>query len=142
MPPEPLYFDQSRRVDPQRTPEPPRPKTDKPALRRDNSESQLKISILAANCSARLADNGIHVDQTSDFEHALWTVEQMGKPYLTDFMSPLKNDFFEENCFWLVLNDENDQPIGLTGCRADQTGREPLIPSSAVFDSFRGFPFG
>lgn len=126
MPPEPLYLDQMRKVDPQRVREPAQPRYEKPPARRDEAPSQLKISLLASKCANRLAEHGIYVEQCSDFDEAMRVVEFVDKPYLTDFMSPRKNDFFESNCFWLIFNDEEGQPGGMIGCRYDDTGREPL----------------
>ena len=77
-------------------------------------------------CTNKLAEAGIFVEQTSDFDLAMRAIESADKPYLTDFLSPRKNDFFEDNCFWLVLNDDSGKPGGVVGCRMDQTGREPL----------------
>ena len=87
---------------------------------------ELTVALLAAECVSRLAEAGIHVEQTSDFEQALDLVKLMDKPYLTDFMSPRKNDFFEANCFWLLLRDDKGGPSGMVGARMDDTGREPL----------------
>jgi hypothetical protein len=50
----------------------------------------------------------------------------MDKPYLTDFLSPRKNDFFEANCYWLILRDFEGAAAGMVGARMDETGREPL----------------
>ena len=94
-------------------------------------DSELNIAVLAAQCVARLADSGIKIDQTSNFDLALSTVSDMDKPYLTDFMSPRHNDFFEDNCFWLILYDQDGQPAGTVGSRMDRTGREPLSAYSA-----------
>lgn len=126
MPPEPLYLDQMRKVDPKRVREPARQRYEKAPAGRDDSESQLKVSLLAAQCTNQLAEQGIFVEQSSDFEEAIRIVEFVDKPYLTDFMSPRKNDFFESNSFWLIFNDEEGQPGGMIGCRHDDTGREPL----------------
>lgn len=93
---------------------------------RDSSLSQLAITKLASECARRLAEADVHVEQTSDFDHAATIIEQLDKPYLTDYMSPMKNDFFESNCFWLILNDEHGQPGGMVGARFDDSGREPL----------------
>ena len=81
-------------------------------FRRPEDLSELSITTLAAECVRRLAAQDIFIDQTSDFDLAMQTIEQLDKPYLTDYMSPLKNDFFESNCFWLILNDQNGQPGG------------------------------
>src|SRR5690606_13908691 len=62
----------------------------------------------------------------TDFDLALETVGHMDKPYLTDFLSPRKNDFFESNCFWLILRDGEGAPSGMIGARIDETGAEPL----------------
>lgn len=88
--------------------------------------SELNVALLAAECVARLADAEIRVEQTSDFDLAMRTVAEMKKPYLTDFMSPRRNDFFESNCFWLILRDHKDAASGMIGARMDETGSEPL----------------
>jgi hypothetical protein len=88
--------------------------------------SELDVALLAAECVARLADAGISVEQTSDCDLAMDTVAAMDKPYLTDFLSPRKNDFFESNCFWLILRDLGGAASGMVGARMDETGREPL----------------
>lgn len=93
---------------------------------RNRPLSQLSVALLASECTERLARAGIHVEQTSDFELALETVGQMDKPYLTDFLSPRKNDFFDANCFWLTLRDEQGAAAGMIGARMDETGAEPL----------------
>lgn len=87
--------------------------------------------MLSAECTSRLAEAGIDVEQTCDFEMALETVKHMDKPYLTDVMSPRKNDFFEGNCFWLILRDARGNPSGMVGARMDETGREALRDYSA-----------
>lgn len=130
MPPEPLYLDQMRKVD-QRDREQSRERYDKPPASRDDAPSQLKISLLAAKCANRLAENGILVEQSSDFNEAMRVVEFINKPYLTDYLSPRKNDFFESNSFWLIFNDEEGQPGGMIGCRYDDTGRESLSSYAA-----------
>ena len=98
---------------------------------RSRSVSELNVALLAAECVARLADAGIRVEQTSDFDLAIATVAEMDKPYLTDFLSPRKNDFFEGNCFWLILRDDGGGASGMVGARMDETGREPLSSYSA-----------
>ncbi len=98
---------------------------------RSRSVSELNIALLAAECVARLADAGIRVEQTSDFDLAIETVAEMDKPYLTEFMSPRKNDFFESNCFWLILRDARGAASGMVGARMDETGMEPLSSYSA-----------
>ena len=98
---------------------------------RDRTVSELNVALLAAECVARLADGGIAVQQTSDFDLAMETVAEMDKPYLTDFLSPRKNDFFESNCFWLILRDAGGAASGMVGARIDDTGREPLSAYSA-----------
>jgi hypothetical protein len=98
---------------------------------RERTASELNVALLAADCVARLADAGIRVEQTSDFELAMETVAEMDKPYLTDFLSPRKNDFFESNCFWLILRDASGGASGMVGARMDDTGREPLSSYSA-----------
>ena len=125
-PPEPFYLDKVRPVEENKVAERRVLRPQHVPVQRDIWESQLKVSLLAAECSNRLASAGIHVEQTSDFDHVLWAIDYVGKPYLTDFMSPEKNDFFEENCFWMLLNDAEGNPAGLTGVRSDNTGREPL----------------
>ena len=125
-PPEPFYLNQARKAEEQKAADQRLKTADQPPVQRDIWESQLKISLLAAECTTRLAEAGIHVEQTTDFDYVMWAIDCVGKPYLTDFMSPTKNDFFEENCFWLLLNDSNGKPAGLTGARSDNTGREPL----------------
>ena len=95
-------------------------------MRRAEDLPELSTTMLAAECIRRLEAADIFVEQTSDFDRAMQTIEQLDKPYLTDYMSPLKNDFFESNCFWLVFNDGDGQPGGLVGTRFDDTGREPL----------------
>ena len=105
---------------PAETPRPPQPGL------RNRDVCELSVALLASDCLRRLAEAGIHVEQTSDFEMALDTVKEMDKPYLTDFMSPRKNDFFEANCFWLVLRDDSGGASGMVGARMDDTGREPL----------------
>ena len=95
-------------------------------LRRPEDLSELSTAILAAECMRRLAAQDIYVEQTSDFDRAMRIIEQLDKPYLTDYMSPLKNDFFESNCFWLILNDQDGNPGGMVGARYDDSGREPL----------------
>jgi hypothetical protein len=110
----------------------PEPATDPMAPdRRSPTATELNVALLAAECAARLADAGIRVEQTSDFELAMATVAEMDKPYLTDFLSPRKNDFFESNCFWLMLRDGQGGPSGMVGARMDDTGREPLSAYSA-----------
>ncbi len=84
------------------------------------------MALLASECMSRLAEAGIIVEQTSDFDLAMRMVARMDKPYLTDFMSPRKNDFFEGNCFWLLMHDPDGAPSGMVGARLDDTGREPL----------------
>jgi hypothetical protein len=125
-PPEPFYLNQVRPVEPPRARERPAP----PALQlprgRESSASHLNVALLAANCTNRLAEAGIYVEQTSDFDLAMRAIEMAEKPYLTDFLSPRKNDFFEDNCFWLVFNDADGEPGGVIGSRFDQTGHEPL----------------
>lgn len=93
---------------------------------RNRDVCELSVALLAAECVSRLAEAGIEVEQTSDFELALEMVKAMDKPYLTDFMSPRKNDFFEGNCLWLVLHGADGEPSGMVGARMDDTGREPL----------------
>ena len=93
---------------------------------RTRTVSELNIALLAAQCVDCLAAGGIRVEQTSDFEFAIETVAEMDKPYLTDVMSPRKNDFFEGNCFWLILRDAEGATSGMVGARMDETGREPL----------------
>lgn len=88
--------------------------------------SDLDVALLAGECVARLEEAGIGIEQTSDFDLAMETVAQMDKPYLTDFLSPQKNDFFESNCFWLILRNEEGAAAGMVGARLDDTGREPL----------------
>lgn len=110
----------------------PEPASETVALdSRSRAVSELNVALLAAECVARLADGGIRVEQTSDFDLALETVAEMDKPYLTDFLSPRKNDFFESNCFWLVLRDAGGAASGMVGARMDDTGREPLSAYSA-----------
>ena len=87
---------------------------------------ELSVAMLASDCVARLAESDIHVEQCTDFDLALETVGHMDKPYLTDFLSPRKNDFFESNCFWLILRDGEGMPSGMIGARIDETGGEPL----------------
>ena len=125
-PPEPLYLNQVRPVEEPRTREMSAPRPERPVQQREFTPSQLDVAMLAANCTNRLAEAGIHVEQTSDFDLAMRAIEASEKPYLTDFLSPRKNDFFEDNCFWLVFNDEDGVPSGVIGSRMDMTGREPL----------------
>lgn len=94
--------------------------------RRSRAVCELSVALLAADCVSRLATSGIHAEQTSDFDLALDTVNKMDKPYLTDFLSPQKNDFFEANCFWLILRDGDGAASGMIGARIDETGNEPL----------------
>ena len=94
--------------------------------RRNRDVCELSVALLAADCVERLAEAGVHVEQTSDLELALDLVRQMDKPYLTDFMSPRKNDFFESNCLWLLLRDADGRASGMVSARMDDTGREPL----------------
>ena len=98
---------------------------------RSRTASELEVALLAAECVTRLAGAGIRVEQTSDFELAMRTVAEMDKPYLTDFLSPRKNDFFESNCFWLILRAPDGGASGMVGARMDDTGREPLSAYSA-----------
>lgn len=102
------------------------PLAGRPAPARNRDVCELSVAMLASDCVARLAEAGIHVEQTSDFELALELVQAMDKPYMTDFMSPRKNDFFEANCFWIVLRDDKGEASGMVGARMDDTGREPL----------------
>lgn len=94
--------------------------------RGERNTCELSVALLAADCVRRLAEAGIETEQSSDFELALETVGELDKPYLTDFLSPRKNDFFESNCFWLILRDGNGRPAGMIGARIDETGAEPL----------------
>jgi hypothetical protein len=98
---------------------------------RCQTASELNVALLAAECVARLANTGIRVEQTSDFDLAMATVAEMDKPYLTDFLSPRKNDFFESNCFWLILRAPEGSASGMVGARIDDTGREPLSAYAA-----------
>lgn len=107
------------------------PAPDNPLEYRARVASELDVALLAANCIARLADAGIRVEQTSDFDLAMATVAEMDKPYLTDFLSPRKNDFFERNCFWLILRNVQGGASGMVGARMDDMGREPLSSFSA-----------
>jgi hypothetical protein len=109
----------------------PGPEPERPAADLGRTASELNVALLAADCVARLAEAGIRVEQTSDFELAMATVDEMDKPYLTDFLSPRKNDFFESNCFWLILRDGQGRASGMVGARMDDTGREPLSAYSA-----------
>jgi len=93
---------------------------------RRRSVSELNVALLAAECVARLSAGGIEVEQTSDFDRAMDCVGEMDKPYLTDFLSPRKNDFFESNCFWLILHGAGGNVSGMVGARMDETGSEPL----------------
>jgi hypothetical protein len=93
---------------------------------RSRTVSELSVALLAAECIARLEHAGIRVEQSSDFDLAMETVREMDKPYLTDFLSPQKNDFFETNCFWLILRNNEGAASGMVGARLDETGREPL----------------
>ena len=88
--------------------------------------SELAIAMLVSDCVRRLAESDILVEQTTDFEYAMATIETLDKPCLTEYMSPMKNDFFESNCFWLILTDQEGQPGGMLGARCDDSGREPL----------------
>lgn len=106
--------------------EPERLPFEPPRERRARTVSELSIALLAADCYTRLAQAGIQVEQSADFDLALDLVQQMDKPYLTDFMSPRENDFFEGNCFWLILRDAEGAPAGMVGARMDETGHEPL----------------
>ena len=123
MPEGSLHLDQLRAAGPDKI----NARRRSPALiRRPEDLPELSITMLAAECIRRLEAADIFVDQTSDFDRAMQTIEQLDKPYLTDYMSPLKNDFFESNCFWLILNDQDGQPGGMVGARFDDSGREPL----------------
>lgn len=88
--------------------------------------SELNVALLAAECVLRLRKGGIIIQQTSDFDQAMETIANMGKPDLTDFLSPRENDFFESNCFWLFLHAADSAPSGMIGARIDETGSEPL----------------
>jgi len=88
--------------------------------------AELTVSMIAAECIRRLEAESIFPEQTSDLDHALAVIDNLDKPYLTEYLSPLKNDFFQTNCFWLIFNDQNGQPGGLIGCRMDDSGEEPL----------------
>ena len=88
--------------------------------------AELTVSMIAAECMRRLESENIFVAQSSDLDHAMTVIEQLDKPYLTDYLSPLKNDFFRTNCFWFIFNDQHGQPGGLIGCRMDDSGQEPL----------------
>jgi len=125
-PPEPFYLNQVRPVETRRVEEAPSRPSDKPVADRSFHESHLSVALLAASCTNRLAEAKIFVEQSSDFDLAMRAIEMADKPYLTDFLSPRKNDFFEENSFWLIFNDEDGTPGGVIGSRMDQTGREPL----------------
>lgn len=126
MPPEPLYLDQVRLGNAQSLKEAPKPRWEEKPQTRYFEVSQLTMSLLASDCTKRLNEAGIYPQQSTDFDEAMRAVEFMDKPYLTDFLSPRKNDFFEGNAYWLLLMDADGQPAGATGCRMDDTGREPL----------------
>lgn len=126
MPPEPLYLDQVRLGKKQAIGETQKPRWESTPDKRDFEISQLTISLLASDCTKRLNEAGVFPQQSTDFDEAMRAMEYMDKPYLTDFLSPRKNDFFEGNSYWLILMDESGQPSGLLGCRMDDTGREPM----------------
>lgn len=102
------------------------PSSDDPTLEGRGNITELNVALLAAECTMRLQKEGIRVEQTSDFDLAMRTVSEMEKPYLTDFLSPWKNDFFENNCFWLILHANDGTASGMIGARMDETGGEPL----------------
>ena len=91
-------------------------------------------ALLCAHLSDDLKQDGIYLEQCSDFEKIERFAADIKKPGILPILSPSDNDFFETNCFWLLASayekngdpEQTGRPVGMIGMRRDQSGRESL----------------
>ncbi|UWQ77378.1 hypothetical protein [Leisingera sp. M658] len=89
----------------------------------------------ATECKQTLANKGIALHVTVDETEVSASVERIGKPYLTPWLDPKKNDFTPENYFWLIASRDG-VPLIVGGGRLDVVG------SNAAGHMFRAFSRG
>lgn len=76
-------------------------------------------------CTLGLKRKGLTINKLDNFSEVTFVIEKLGKDYLTPTMSPFLNDFTPANCFWLLLETE-DQVIAMGGGRLDDLGGCPV----------------
>lgn len=95
---------------------------------------------LAASESQRtLSDKGFTLRVTVDADEVCDSVEKIGKPYLTPWLDPKKNDFTADNFFWLIAFREG-LPVIVGGGRLDVVGDNASGHMSRAFT--RGYGVG
>lgn len=72
----------------------------------------------ASACISALDKNGLSIWPTTDPAEIMDAIESVGKPYLTPWLDPLKNDFSANNYFWLIAAKKG-QPAIVGGGRLD-----------------------
>ncbi|MGH1465796.1 MAG: hypothetical protein ACRBBQ_10595 [Cognatishimia sp.] len=83
--------------------------------------SDFHLNELASICRELLRDEGYTIRPVEDFNLVRKVADILGKPYLTPKLSPFMNDFTPQNCFWLLLEKDNEV-IAAGGCRFDDLG--------------------
>ncbi|WP_152612540.1 hypothetical protein [Leisingera sp. ANG-M7] len=82
--------------------------------------------ILSAALSHRLSGlkaKGCTVRVTHDYQSVAEKLLEIGKPYLTPTLSPEKNDFTFEGCFWVTISGSGKM-LGAAGVKLERLGRE------------------
>lgn len=87
--------------------------------------SDFHFNELASVCRELLKEDGYKIRAVEDFQTIGRVAEILGKPYLTPKLSPLMNDFTPNNCFWLLL-EKDEEVIAAGGCRFDDLGKMKL----------------
>lgn len=77
--------------------------------------------LAACECQRALSEKGLSLRVTVDADEVFGSVEEIGKPYLTPWLDPKKNDFTASNFFWLIASREGE-PIIVGGGRLDLVG--------------------
>lgn len=88
------------------------------------------IALRAMNESLRkLAEVGVEVEVTSDADMIARSVHEVRKDYISPLLDPQKNDFTDQNYFWIIAKKEG-VPVAVGGgrldCVADQLDQQLL----------------
>ncbi|MDJ0826809.1 MAG: hypothetical protein QNJ16_15025 [Rhodobacter sp.] len=102
----------------------------KGCLRQKKNNKLEKMSTLnslrtARVCINALESHGLELGELSDFDVVEQLIEDISKPYLTPILAPNRNDFTQENAFWLVAWDDCE-PAMIIGAKLEDLKDEPI----------------
>ncbi|MEM6891853.1 MAG: hypothetical protein AAF636_27610 [Pseudomonadota bacterium] len=86
----------------------------------------LEILKLSAVCLDNLTMSDVRMFELSGSRSIVPKLEAIGKTVIHPKMDPLKNDFTDRNCFWLML-EKKGQLFGCVGARLEDIGDESPV---------------